>query len=285
MFLDKRVQLLDDNQVFYPGGEIADKFLRQWIGHTQFQERCFRENLPGVLVGDTAGDNAQVQVFPGYLVQRKSLGEFSQFYHSFLYQRVPGAGIHREHHVFLNVIVEREVSIRYNPTLIYINHGFGMGDASCAANEYRGIELFADIKGVLHQVVGFLAVAGLQNRHLGQLGIMAIVLLVLRAVYSGVVSVYDDQPGIDPCNSSRHKRVARHVKPHVLHGCHGAYAGVRSTQRHFHSHLFIGRPFCVYVFKLSQIFQYFGARSSRIGGSYFYTCVISTKCESFVSRK
>ncbi len=63
----------------------------------------------------------------------------------------------------------------------------GVGDARGGAQEHRSVELLGEVEGGLDHLVGFLAVGGLEQRNLGELGVEAVVLLVLRAVHAGVV--------------------------------------------------------------------------------------------------
>jgi len=72
-----------------------------------------------------------------------------------------------------------------------------VGDAGGGAYHHRRIEPLAEVEGVRHKIVGFLAVAGLEHGYFGQPGIVAVVLLSLRAVGAGVVSADNDQAAID----------------------------------------------------------------------------------------
>jgi hypothetical protein len=86
-----------------------------------------------------------------------------------------------------------------------------MGDAGGGAYHDRGIEFLAEIEGMGHEIVRFLAVAWLQHGHLGQLGVMAVILLSLRAVRPRVIGADDHQAGGDAGGGSGHERIAGDV--------------------------------------------------------------------------
>ena len=60
-------------------------------------------------------------------------------------------------------------------------------DARGGAQQHRRVELLGQLEGPGHEVVGLLAVGGLEHGDPGEGGEVAVVLLVLRGVHAGVV--------------------------------------------------------------------------------------------------
>ncbi len=54
-----------------------------------------------------------------------------------------------------------------------------MGDPRDTSDHDRRVELFTDLEPYLHEILGLLAIAGLQHRDFGELRVISIVLFVL----------------------------------------------------------------------------------------------------------
>ena len=59
------------------------------------------------------------------------------------------------------------------------DYRFTVGDAGAASHNYRGIKLLGQFEGKPGEVLALLGVGGLQHGNLGELGVVAAVLLVL----------------------------------------------------------------------------------------------------------
>ena len=82
-----------------------------------------------------------------------------------------------------------------------------------------GVSYFSDSsKAGLDEVLGLRAVGRLQHRDLGELGVVAVVLLVLRAVQGRVVGGDQHQAALDARVRGGEERVGGHVDAHVFHG-------------------------------------------------------------------
>lgn len=76
--------------------------------------------------------------------------------------------------------------------LAELNEALAVTDAGGGAVQHGGIELLGDLAGHLHEVLALLGIAGLDHGDLGGAGIVAVVLLVLGGMATGVVSGDDD---------------------------------------------------------------------------------------------
>ena len=101
--------------------------------------------------------------------------------------------------------------------LAALDQGLGVGDTHGFSQEDRGVEVLADLEGLLHHGMGLGGVGGLEHGDAGEGGVIAAVLLVLGGVDGGVVCRQDDQAAVDAGVADAHQRVCRHVDTHVLH--------------------------------------------------------------------
>ena len=141
-----------------------------------------------------------------------------------------------------------------------------MADAGGHTQQDRDIVLLGQLEGQLGHIQAFLGVGRLQHGYLGRFGVIAVILLVLRAKHAGFVRGNDDRAAVDAGIGKGEQRVGRHVQTHVLHGANGAAAGNGRADRALQGHFFIGRPFRVDFFHLGEIFQYLRTGRAGIGG-------------------
>ena len=116
-----------------------------------------------------------------------------------------------------------------------------MGQAGGGAENDWQAELFGEIKGQDGQVLEFLGVGRLDHGQAGELGVVAVVLLVLAGEEGGIVGVVDDQAGVDPDVGQGHERVGGDVEADVFEGGHGPDAGHGRPGHRLHGHLLVGR--------------------------------------------
>ena len=243
LVLDKRVQFFDDDQPVHAGRKIADHLLGQRPGHPQLEKAGIRKHLPGILVCHAAGHDAQRGVAHLDPVQRERLGKRLDLPDALLDHRVPAPSVARHHHVFAAVnAIRGRLNRLLGRALAQFDEGVGMADAGRNPHHHRPVKLLAQRQRHPDQVFGLLAVAGLQARDAGKLGIVTVVLLILRAVHVGIIGGNDDQPRLHARHRDIKERIGRHVEADVLHHRHRPAAGISSADGDVQGHLFIRRP-------------------------------------------
>lgn len=98
------------------------------------------------------------------------------------------------------------------------------------------------LEGLPRHVVGFLLIRRLEHRDLGELGVEAAVLFVLRGVHAGIVRDGQHQPPGDSCQGRVHKGIGGRVEPDVLHRHERPAIGVAHAERFLVRHLLVGGP-------------------------------------------
>ena len=88
-----------------------------------------------------------------------------------------------------------------------------MAYAGGHAEEYRHLELFGQLERADGQVVGLLAGGRLQHRHLRELRIIAVVLLVLAGHHARIIRGHDHEAAVDAHVGQREQRVP--TKPYA----------------------------------------------------------------------
>ena len=214
----------------------------------------------------------------------EGLGVLGQPGEPLLHQGVAAPGVGRDHHVLLGLAGERAACGRWpGDVRVVLHHRLGVGDAGGGAQHDRRVELLAELEGEPGQLVGLLAVGGLQHGHLGEAGVVAVVLLVLGAVHARVVGADDHQAAPDAGDGGGEEGVGGHVQADVLHGDQGPHAGVGGAQRHLHGHLLVGRPLGVQVSVACYGLQDLGAGGARIGGGHGHAGVVGAEGDGFVA--
>ncbi len=244
----------------------------QRVGHPQLEDGGLGEDLLGVLVGHAAGDDAQAPVAHLHAVVGEGFGELGQPLDAFLDNGVSLAGVGGHHDVFggIHTVLGRPLPC-LRSARPQLHHGVGVGDAGGDAQHDRGVEPLAHLQRHPHQILGLLAVCGLQAGDAGELGVAAVVLLVLGGVHGGVVGGDDDQPCLQAGHRGVEKGVGGHVEAHVLHHCHGPAAGVGRADGHVQGHLLVGAPLAVHVGVAGQLLEDLRAGGARIGRRHLHT--------------
>ncbi len=119
---------------------------------------------------------------------------------------------------------------RQRRAVAQLHHALGVRDAGRRAEEHGRVEALGQLEGDLEEILGLAAVGGLDERDLGELGVVAVVLLVLGAVHAGVVGGDQDQPALDAGVGGGEEGIGGHVDAHVLHAHQGAGTGHRRPE-------------------------------------------------------
>jgi len=171
-----------------------------------------------------------------------------------------------------------------NPRFTQRHHGFGMGDARRRAQKDRRVELFAEGEGELDILLRFLGIGRLQHGNFGELGVVAVVLLVLRAVHGRIIGADDDQSPRDSGVADGKNRIGGHVHADVLHHRQRPGAAQSRADGHFHRDFFIGRPFGVNAVVPGELLHDFGAGRARVGRRKPHARLIHAAGDGFISR-
>ncbi len=137
-------------------------------------------------------------------------------------------GIAGEHHQ-LRRVLDQAWRRQSGVTLTECDDRLAVGDPRAAAQHYRRIESLGEVEGQPGELLALLGVGRLEHRQLGELGIVAAVLLVLRGVHLRVVGGHQDQAAAHPGVGKREQRVGRHVDADMLHA--GNRPGSRRRRR------------------------------------------------------
>ena len=263
LLLDERVELLDHGDPRDLLVQPRDLAVGQRVRHAQLEEPRLGKGLARVRVGDARGDDAEVGGAGLEHVERRLLGARAQPLQALEHEPVPQARVLRHHHVLADVArvvarLELDRHARDDPPA-------AVRDPRRGAQQHRRVELLRQREGLGDEVVGLLAVGRLEHRDLGELGVVAVVLLVLRGVHAGVVGADDDQAGVDAGERERHEGVGGHVETHVLHGHDGAHAGERSAHGGLEGDLLVDAPLGVDAFEARRPSR--GSRSTACRGS------------------
>ncbi len=118
-----------------------------------------------------------------------------------------------------------------------------MGDPGGQADHDRCVITFGKVKSRAGHVQAFLAVGRFEHRQFGRPGIMAAVLLVLRAVHARIIGNHDHQAAVDTGVGRREQGVGSDIDTDMLHAGHRPAAGDAGADSDFQADLFIRRPF------------------------------------------
>src|SRR5512137_541936 len=93
-----------------------------------------------------------------------------------------------------------------------------MGNARGGADKHRGVKPLAQLKCLLDEILCLLTVCRLKHRDLCKLCIVAVVLLVLRAVHLRIISSNNNKASLYSGIRNSKKRISCNIYPHMLHG-------------------------------------------------------------------
>ena len=195
---------------------------------------------------------------------------------------MPFLRIRRHQYIFFNVLFIGLV--RYVFPFLRMYHTLWMGQTSGSADNDRRVIFFTVCKRKLGENAGFFAVGRLQYRNHCRTCNHAGVLLVLGTVNAGVVRSNQYQTAVYAGIGNRIQRVGSYIDTDQFHRSHCPCTGDRGTDCHFHSHLFIGWPFCIDFRIFCDTFAYFSARRTRIGSRNLDTSFIGSLCNGGIAK-
>ena len=285
MFLQKGFQLLNDIQGFHLGGKIPDELHGQGVRQAQLEEGSIRrEGVSGVLVGDGRGNDAGLAAVQLHPVQRRGAAVLLQGGQRVLHLGVVHHGVGGGGYVLAGV-----AGVGGNRAFLPFteaHQALGVGHPGGGAEEHRQVEPLGDLIGRLHEVQALLGVGGLHHGQLGGLGVVAVVLLILGGVHTGVVGGDDDKPAGDAVIGRGEDGVRRHVHPHVLHGAQGPDTGNAGSVGHLCGNFFIGGPLAVEgVLVLGQVLEDLRTGGAGVGRADLYPGFIRTPGNGLVARQ
>ena len=94
---------------------------------------------------------------------------------------------------------------------------FAVANARRHPEQYGDLVLFAHFERCFHHLFGFLTVGWFKERDFGMQSIVAVVLLCLRGVQSGVVCRNNDASAFHAQIGARKERICSDVEPDVFH--------------------------------------------------------------------
>ena len=152
------------------------------------------------------------------------------------------AGHRRHHHLAEGVLIK---PARPRPGRQFSQgHGApGMVHPGGGAQQHRDLELLGEGEGRQGHGFGFLGGGRLQHGQSRQLGVIAVVLLVLTGKEGRVVGADNHHAPLDPHVGQGHEGVGGHIEAHVFHGAQHPPAAGRGPRRHLQGHLFVGGKF------------------------------------------
>ena len=191
--------------------------------------------------------------------------------------------VNRKHHILGRILSYLDF-LRSCHSFPKFHRCSGMRDPCDTPQHHRSIEFLADLEGVNHKILRFLAIARFQHGYFSKLCVITIVLLILRAVKLGIIRCNNHKASTYPRITQGHQGIRRHVYPNMLHGCHGPRPCKGRPHGHFQGYLFIRRPFGIdFGILLRHRFQDFRARCSRIGRSKSCPCFIGSPGNGLIS--
>ena len=181
VLFQERIQLLHHVELLNLGAELSDEALGQGIGHAQLEETGCGEGVAGVLVGGAGGDDAHLGVAHLDAVERAGLGHPGHVEQALLHDHVATGGVAGQHGVLGGGLLEEGDGL-HGRAVAQVHHALGVRDAGGSAEDHGCVVRLGQLESGLEELLGFGAIGGLQERDFGELGIVAVVLLVLRAV-------------------------------------------------------------------------------------------------------
>ena len=200
------------------------------------------------------------------LVELRGLRVLRELEQALLHGGVTRDGVVRHHQLLRRVALELEQRARRRHALAEPRDTLRVRGAGGRPVQHRRAEALAHLVRGLDEPQRLVGVRRLDHRQLRELGVVAVVLLVLRAVHRRVVGGHDHEAAGHVDHRRREERVGGDVETHVLHRGERAGAGQRGAGRGLDGHLLVGRPLGVDVVVLGQRLHDLGARRAGIGG-------------------
>ena len=161
-----------------------------------------------------------------------------------------------------------------------------MADPGRHAHQHRRIILLTDFKRRLDHVFRFLTVARFHHADFGELGIPAVILLVLRRMATRIVRADQHKSPVHTAVGKTEQRIGRDIDADHLHGGQRPAADDRNPDRRLQRHFFIRRPFGDDIFlKFGDIFKDFRTGSSRVRRSIHYASLPGALSYRLISRQ
>ena len=278
-----RIELFDHVHRLDVGPELADQLDRQRVGHAQLEVRHgIAEHLAGVLIRHAAGDDADLFAAAVLGMIILALVRQGQKFAVALGHPVAVAHGHGGHVVELGAVLDVGNGVK-GLALAQLDERFRVAHARRHAEHHGRVVALGDVEGVAEHVLGFLRVRRLQHGDLDERRVVAVVLLVLRAVHARIVGGDEDHAAVDAHVGVGEDRVGSHVQTDMLHRGHRAHAAHRRADRRLHGDFLVRRPFGVDFFVCSRVFQDLRAGRARIGRSERHARLPGAARDGFVA--
>ena len=230
------------------------------------------------------GDNPDIGAADLFQMMLEILGILPEFLVPFEYLRMTRTGVRGNHDILLRVLslVHRG---KFAGFFFYIDRCFRMCDTGQGAEDHGGVEFLGNIERERGEFFSFAAVPRFEGGDTRELRVVPGILLVLRRVHPRIVGYYDDQPAGHPGVGQSHQRVGGDIQADMLHRTDGTHSGDRGPDRDFQRDLLVDAPFGTDIgIFLSDGFDDFGTRSTRIPGRDPDVCLIRAPGDSFISQ-
>ena len=222
--------------------KLGDEPLGQRPAHAQLQEARLRERLLGGAVGRARRDDAHAGVAHLDPVELRRLRVLRELEQTLLHGGVPRDGVVRHHQLLRRVALELEQRPRRRHALAEPRDTLRVRGAGGRPVQHRRAEALAHLVRGLDEAQRLVGVRRLDHRHLRELGVVAVVLLVLRAVHRRVVGGHDHEAAGHMDHERREERVGGDVETDVLHRRDAPWRRRARRRRRLDGHLLVGRP-------------------------------------------
>ena len=269
--LDERIAVLEDEDRSDVADELPDELFGQRIGRDLEEGRrggVRGDGFPEIVIGDARGDDTEGAVLFVELqdVEAGLLREPGHLGLEVEEPAEPPPGVDgQEDPVLARPLLE----LVLGPGVPRLHGRTAVGEARDQAHEDGQAEALGHVVGLPGHVIGLLVVGRLVTGDLGELDVVAAVLLVLRAVHAGVVGADDEEAAVGPGDGRVHEGVGGDVEADMLEGDEGPLPGERGAEGLFVCGLLVHRPDGGEGLGLRglphQVFQDLGRRRPGIG--------------------
>ena len=284
MLLDEAVQLLNDDELFNRCRKIANLLHRHRPCHAQLEHRVLvAADLLDILVAGRRGDDAHRLVRAVLdAVDLSGLRPCGQVGGALLNDRVAAFGVARHHNVLGAVLlIGLDRGLR---ALTRLYHTLRVRYARAHLEQHGRVVFLGQLEGQFGERERFRRVSRLEHGHLGRLGVVAGVLLILGRVHARVIGHADNHAAVHARVGQGKQRVGRNVQADVLHAAEAAAAGKRRTERRFGRYLFIGRPLGIDFRVFCGGLRDLGTRRTGIAGDKAASGLIQAAGNGFIAQ-